>query len=274
MKATESDVSIGIALEDYDGTYAYTEGYINQFGDDLVKTIVVPPNQNMDARTQDGCSYGGGVEQGATACVKERVGDVAVQATAVDTLTPAIAQFKNQPAQKRSTPAGNEVRIGQALMFINLQHFTITLERDALAQLVATSTILNGNGTETVWSRIKTLAQNFVDGVLHIAGIQTDTLCVGNVCVDEATFLKMVEKAGETGSAAGNNSDTTTITPPVSDTEETPPPPEPGASTPIESTPEPEIPVDPPPPEEPIIVPTTPEPEVPTDPAPIIETTP
>jgi hypothetical protein len=49
---------------------------------------------------------------------------------------------------------------------------------------------------DSLWSRLVSLAQNFVDGVLTIAGVRTNELCVGSVCVDEATFLQIVEQSG------------------------------------------------------------------------------
>lgn len=59
--------------------------------------------------------------------------------------------------------------------------------------------------TDTIWSRLVTLARGFVDGVLHLASaeilyvksdsIKTEELCVGAVCVDEETFLNMVEQS-------------------------------------------------------------------------------
>jgi hypothetical protein len=205
MKATESDVVVGIALEDYDGSHAYTSGFMNQFADDLVKAKMKPLNQNMDARTQDGCSYGGGSEQGGAPCVKDTVTAVKVKTVSIDTRTEAIAELQSETAHTEVTRTGDVVEVGQALMFIDLQYHTIASEQSVLAELLSTSTVENNSGDETLWSRLKTLAQNFVDGVLTIAGIKTDELCVGNVCVDESTFLKMVEKAGEvsTAGAAG-----------------------------------------------------------------------
>ena len=132
------------------------------------------------------------------------------------------------------------------------------------------------NGTTTVsitesdslWNRIVTLAGNFVDGVLTLAGLKTDELCVGAVCVDEATFLQMVENAGavplssggtggsegtaggETGgdtgttTDSGTGSDTGTTTDSGTGGGETTPSEEPPAETPPPEEPAPEPPAE------------------------------
>lgn len=72
---------------------------------------------------------------------------------------------------------------------------------------------------DSLWSRLVTLAQNFVDGVLTLAGIRTDELCVGSVCVDEATFLQMVEQSGGSSSTSSNPEDDEDEPPYIEDTE-------------------------------------------------------
>jgi|GEM_PF-1028818 len=208
MKANDGDVVVGIALEDYTGEYAYSPAYLNQFGDDLVKRKMRPLNQETDTRTQDGCSYGGGSAQGEAQCVKDRVKPIKPVTVSVDTKTSALNELKSEVAEVAYTKDGEEVTIGQAIMFVHLHDFIAQSSRDILTELSATSSVLNGNGTETLWSRVKELAQNFVDGVLRVAGIKTDELCVGDVCVNEATFLRMVENAG--GAQASGDTSTGT----------------------------------------------------------------
>jgi hypothetical protein len=111
-------------------------------------------------------------------------------------------------------------------MFVQLDNHMIASETNLLKELLATSTLENGTGEETIWDRIKTLAQNFVDGVLRVAGIKTDELCVGSVCVDEADFLKMVQTANTAGTGFSENED---------EDEDTPPPPPPDTSQEEES---------------------------------------
>jgi hypothetical protein len=73
--------------------------------------------------------------------------------------------------------------------------------------------------TDTIWSRLTTLANNFVAGVLQVTGLRTDELCVGNVCVDEADFLQMVEQAGSSPQAPSSGSGgSTSGTPPSGNT--------------------------------------------------------
>jgi hypothetical protein len=60
-------------------------------------------------------------------------------------------------------------------------------------------TPINDSESDTIWNCLVTLASNFVDGVLSVAGVKTNELCVGEVCVDESTFLKMVENARDSG---------------------------------------------------------------------------
>jgi hypothetical protein len=92
-------------------------------------------------------------------------------------------------------------------------------ERTQLAALLATGTSTFAstspfyelvNAQDTVWSRMATLAHNFVDGVLTLSGVKAnrvdvgDMLCVGDVCVDEETFLNMVQQAGQSGGGGGS----------------------------------------------------------------------
>lgn len=49
--------------------------------------------------------------------------------------------------------------------------------------------------TDTIWSRLVTLAQGFVDGVLTIAGIKTNELCIGKTCVDENQLKALLQNS-------------------------------------------------------------------------------
>jgi hypothetical protein len=201
MKATESDMTVGIALEDYEGDHAYSAGYLNQFGDDLVKAKMQPFSKETDVRTQDGCSYGGGSAQGDTPCVKDTVSKIKVETVTVDNRTEVLRELAAETPEVMTIDGDQEVSVGQAIMFVDLQYHFADAETTILKELLSTSTVENGDGEETLWNRLKTLAQNFVDGVLTITGLKVDKievqneLCVGSVCVDEATFLKMVQTA-------------------------------------------------------------------------------
>ncbi len=84
---------------------------------------------------------------------------------------------------------------GTILVFIEPQTYFQAADQTKLAQLF--TPITSDTANDSLWSRLTTLATNFVDGVLQVAGIKTDELCVGNVCVDEEAFLQMVEGAGQ-----------------------------------------------------------------------------
>ena len=224
MKANDGDVVVGIALEDYTGGYAYSPAYLNQFGDDLVKRKMRPLNQETDARTQDGCSYGGGSAQGEAQCVKDRVKPIKPVTVSVDTKTDALNELKAESAKIAYTKDGEEVTIGQAIMFVHLHDFIAQSGRDILTELSATSSVLNGNGTETLWDRIKTLATNFVGGVLTVVEVVADTftankvdtnmLCVGETCVDEETLKALLQNSGQTSTQSQPVNESTVATSP------------------------------------------------------------
>jgi trimeric autotransporter adhesin len=150
MKATENARVVGIALEDYDGSVLYTEGFLNQFNDDdKVRTKNMSHNVGEDIFTE----------------------------------------LASKSATTLHTTDGQTVHVGHALMFIELGQYYTKSVTNVLTELTATSTLQEGNGTDTLWDRIKTLAQNFVDGVLAITGlkahkVETNELCVDGVCIN------------------------------------------------------------------------------------------
>ncbi len=85
--------------------------------------------------------------------------------------------------------------------------------------IVASSTVLSIKEGDTFWSRLTTLVSNFVDGVLTIAGVKTNTvetnevetniLCVGETCVDEATLKVILQNNNQTPVSNTDNDDTT-----------------------------------------------------------------
>jgi hypothetical protein len=201
MKATESDMIVGIALEDYDGERAYSEGFLNQFGDDLVKVKITERNRNTDTRTQDGCYFGGGVEEGEEECDPLTVKTIKPKVITIDERTEVLAALADESAEDAVTPEGETVTLGQALMFVQLEEHIAGKDMDVLTALSATSTLLNGNGEETLFDRLKALAQGFVDGVLRVAGIRTDELCIGETCVDEATLKALLRDHADSASS-------------------------------------------------------------------------
>ena len=81
-----------------------------------------------------------------------------------------------------------------------------------LAGLTSTSTdfVLDGEGEETLWSRIKTLAQGFVDGVLSVAGLRAENiyveneLCVDGVCVTADDLRALLQEANRPSGGSGS----------------------------------------------------------------------
>ncbi|MCF7815657.1 MAG: hypothetical protein K9M10_01880, partial [Candidatus Pacebacteria bacterium] len=119
-------------------------------------------------------------------------------------------------------------------------------ESTILAELASTTLLTNGTNNETLWSRLKTLAMNFVDGVLTVVEVVADTftaqkvdtnvLCVGDTCVDEATLKALLQGSSQTPvqntQRSGGSVDTT-----VPDTTSTPTTtPQTSSSTPLDLT--------------------------------------
>jgi len=214
MKATSSAEVVGYALEAFDGRRAYTAGYINQFGDDIARPNYEAAELLVNAPKKASCYYGGGTATG------ERAEECDVQATttsAIDTSTAdaeAVAQarynaeqaaldaLRRQSAQTR-TVNGEVVKVGQVTMFIDQGLYLADAQKEILNELISTSTALvlgaeEGSG-ETLWTRLKTLAQNFVDGVLTVVGIkaekvQTNELCIDDVCVTADDLRTLLEQ--------------------------------------------------------------------------------
>ncbi len=276
-KAEPGDVVVGSALEDFTGEYAYSEGFVNQFGDDIRLPDI--PETPVDPKAQDGCSYGGGGavgSAGATNCVKNTepvVPDTEIaeelEEEAEETLED-IEVLQNVRA-KSVTVNGQQVQVGTVLMFVKLGRFDDARTATIMRELTSTSTdIVFGGAGESLWDRLKTLAQNFVDGVLTVTGIkteivETEQLCIEDVCVTADDLRRLLngngsgtgpstpppapapepevsEGGGEGGSRGSGGSGTEDI-PEDPVVEETPPPtpePEPVVEKPEPVEPEPE----------------------------------
>ena len=217
MKATESSRVVGIALEDFDGTKAYSSGFLNQFGDDMVRERITK-KITIDPKTQDGCYNGGGSALGEEGCAPDKVKKTTVTITTDDSeYQDMLATLTNEEPQDAETLGGEATTIGQALMFIDLAWYQSDTEKIMLSELTSTSSLINGNGTETVWDRLKSLAQGFVDGVLSVLELKANRvevqseLCVDGVCVTADDLRMILEKAyGENpGGATDNNTDGT-----------------------------------------------------------------
>lgn len=71
--------------------------------------------------------------------------------------------------------------------------------------------LLDTSNQDNIWTRLYTLATNFVDGILRVTGLKTDTLCIGETCVNEATLIRVLELIDgeeiETGEPIVNDGD-------------------------------------------------------------------
>jgi hypothetical protein len=281
MKATTGGTIVGIALEAFNGEFAYSAGFIDQFGDDIAEPDTEPESQTTDQRIHDGCYFGGGSELGAEECVArntERFEAVEfVTSDESEEMQEALMDLAGENAEEMETPEGEEVAVGQALMFVNLGWHQTVEEQTILTELTSTSTdlVLDGDGEETLWSRLKTLAQGFVDGVLTVFELKADKiyvqdeLCVDGVCLTADDLRALLQEANrpEEGSGDGEPNN-----PPPTEPEPEPEPEQEGGGGPEELPDEPVVEEQPPEttedplPEEPpaeIVEEETPEPEEP-----------
>ena len=223
MKADSTTEIVGYALEAFDGTYAYTDGFVNQFGDDIAEPNYEATNVNTEALLDGSCYFGGGGEAGATttpdcdpvdldalADAEEAAADEAARRHEAEMA--ALEALRNRAAATEYVD-GEPVRVGTVTMFVDRGMHFAAKDMLVLEELTSTSTDLvlgaDEDSGETLWSRLKLLAQSFVDGVLAIAGIetehvQTSELCVDDVCVT-ADDLRALLEGGTVSSSEGDD---------------------------------------------------------------------
>jgi hypothetical protein len=92
-------------------------------------------------------------------------------------------------------------------LILGIQELDLSLEQLlTYGTTTSTSTFAFLNESDTVWSRLVALARGFVDGVLTLAGVHTDELCIGDTCVDEETLKALLQNAQQTSSNSNTNS--------------------------------------------------------------------
>jgi hypothetical protein len=250
MKATGTGATIGIALEDFTETRMYSDTYLNQFGDDMVDPIYERVVSNTDPRINDGCYFGGGNATGEGACVPLTATTTTGQINEVnnrlaqESVAQQVQALKRVNAQTR-TVAGKSVKVGQVVMFVQAGHRWVDeTQLASLGSLFATSTLTESgeNENETMFDRLVTLANSFVDGVFSIFELRADRvevaeeLCVDGVCIDADDLRQMLE-----GNQANQNTNSTGGDPNGSDPAPAPAPetePEPEPTTASEPDPE------------------------------------
>jgi hypothetical protein len=209
MKATTNARIVGIALEDFDGTKAYSPTYINQFGDDIARErIQVRAVATTTGVTNCYFGAGGALDEGGDECIGTPVTSAVYDTESNEEREAILAELANTPASA-ATVEGETVKIGQAVMFITLGTYHTATTTTMLADLMDTSIVENGNGVETLWDRLKMLAQNFVDGVLAITGlkadkVETNQLCVDGVCINGDQLRALLNGSGQTGGGSSS----------------------------------------------------------------------
>ena len=129
MKATSSGMTIGMALEGFDGVNAYSQGTLDVLAqkESVESTATVTETKTIDNR-----NYSGEANPAKDGTVKEVT--VSRQAT---TTTEIFVKPENAPATASTTSSGKMVKIGKVLVFLNLTHITLD---SGLSGLTSTST--------------------------------------------------------------------------------------------------------------------------------------
>jgi len=195
----------------------YSDTYINQFGDDIIHPDFEPISQNSDPRIDDGCYYSGGVAVGEAPCVPltgTTTEDRIIEANRLieqEARALALESLADEPSREESLNADDTVKVGQVVMFVKSGYRWVNnSEMEALGALVGSTTVTNlgADKSETMFDRLVTLANDFVDGVLSILEIHVDRveisneLCVDDVCLnaDDLRALLDSQRAASGGS--------------------------------------------------------------------------
>ena len=223
MKASSTGKIIGTALEDFNETRAYSDTYINQFGDDLVDPVFIPINKDKDPRINDGCYFGGGNASGEEPCVplKSLTKDEQIKEAEAIAKREAeereLAKLAKISSESIALENGKEVKVGQIVMFVDLrQRYLDEVGAEMVTAMTAKASTTKANevGEETVWQRVVNLANNFVDGVLSVFTLKADRvevkdqLCVDGVCLNADDLRNLLKNKEINQSVDGNQSNT------------------------------------------------------------------
>jgi hypothetical protein len=208
MRASSTGLIVGVALEDFDTTRAYSDTYVNQFGDDIIEPVFAAINPVADPRVSDGCYFGGGNATGEEVCVPLKATTTdgklaeAAELAAKAARTAALKALARTGSEQMETPTRESVQVGQIVMLVDLRYrYLDESSQIMIADLLATPVAaVNESVGDTVWSRLVTLANQFVDGVLSVFTLRADRvevkdeLCVDGVCVNALDLQKMLEQ--------------------------------------------------------------------------------
>jgi hypothetical protein len=153
---------------------------------------------------------------------------------------------------------GQQVKVGQIVMFVDLNHSWFAKDQMAsIASLFATSSVTNigDNENESLFDRVKNLANNFVDGVLSVFKLKADRievkeeLCVDGVCINADDLRHILEQSGTSGHAPSPEPENVVEPEETDDTSDQEQTEETDTSSPDDSTVIPEVTEEPPAPE-------------------------
>jgi len=234
MKATGTGMIVGIALEDFDDRKAYSQTFINQFGENLIVPEFAPFVPN-DPRINDGCYFGAGGASGEAPCVPLSATTTdgqqreAERIAAVEAKQRALEDLARTPSSQRVLAGGQVVSVGQIIMFVDLSYQYLDTAQSEMIAMLASSGELSESNTEnpTLFERMTHLASGFVDGVLSIfrlesKEVQTDELCIGATCVDEATLQRLLNESPSPASSGMVDTDNALVSLPVINPSPTP----------------------------------------------------
>jgi hypothetical protein len=216
MKASSTGKVVGIALENYDGLRAYSDTYINQFGDDLVDPVFEPINKDNDPRIDDGCYYGGGNASGDKPCIPLKSVSKDDQVKEAEALVKReaeereLAKLAKIESETKVLANGQVVKVGQIVMFVDLRNRDLGELGAEMVLALTANTDSNNEEENTIWKRLVNLANNFVDGVLSVFTLKADRveinnqLCVDGVCVTGEELRQMLNKNNQNNESPVN----------------------------------------------------------------------
>ena len=179
MKATTSGMTIGVALETFNGSEELSEGVVRveTHTEFTEKTLQVTKKVMEDNRF-----YGGELSEGQSPGAWEEL--LREETVRADTSTEVVPE--NGPAPIESTPSGASVKVGKVLMFVNLGYTRLD---DAISGLASTTSLgTDGISWTTVVETGKAVA-NFLGNIdmqgNNILGIGKMAGKFGNWSIDE-----------------------------------------------------------------------------------------
>src|SRR3989344_1926793 len=179
MKATTTGMTIGVALEAFDGGDELSDGAIAAGTRNEISEGTATTTKKI---MRDGRFYGGELAEKQSSGAWEEV----LQEEMVRTDTSMKVEPENGPAPSATTPSGASVRVGKVLLFVNLGYTRLD---DAISGLASTTSLgTDGISWTTVVETGKAVA-NFLGNIdmqgNNILGIGKMAGKFGNWSIDE-----------------------------------------------------------------------------------------